>query len=316
VTRVLCVGECMIEMRYLDAATARIGYAGDTYNTAVYLRRTATALGADAQVGFLTGLGSDEDSIAMRAAWAAGGVTDRSILVADRRPGLYAIRVDADGERRFSYWRDSSAARHLFTATDWIDELHADVIHLSGVTLQLATPDVRRSLAQRLTELRDAGAMISLDTNYRPSGWAEVATAAQVMDTIAGAASTVFATLEDEAALHGCATVEGAAARLAALGVPEVVVKDGARGAYVLQDGRATHVSAVPVETVVDTTAAGDAFAGGYLAARLAQRAPDRAARIAAHIAAAVIRHPGAVIDPRVPLLPAELTAGPARTAR
>ena len=161
----------MIEVRYLNAVTAGIGYAGDTYNTAVYLRRTADVLGTDVEVGYLTGLGDDEDSAAMRTAWAAEGIVDRSVVLDGLLPGLYTVRVDDRGERRFSYWRSSSAARHLFTATEWVEHLEGDVIHLSGITLQLASPAAREALRHRLAELRAAGTLISLDTNYRASGW-------------------------------------------------------------------------------------------------------------------------------------------------
>jgi hypothetical protein len=49
----------------------------------------------------------------------------------------------------------------------------------------------------------------------------------------------------------------------------------------------------------VDTTSAGDAFAGGYLAARMASQPPAGAARVAADVAATVVSHPGAIVPPR-----------------
>jgi len=129
--RALCVGECMVELRAIDDSTMRVGYAGDTYNTAVYLRRAADHLNVDIDVGYLTGLGTDEFSTEMRAAWAREGVADRSIALADKLPGLYTVRIDEHGERRFSYWRSASAARHLFAGTGWVAHLRdADVLHL------------------------------------------------------------------------------------------------------------------------------------------------------------------------------------------
>jgi 2-dehydro-3-deoxygluconokinase len=303
-TRALCVGECMIEVRHLDASTARIGYAGDTYNTAVYLRRTAELLGVDVEVGYLTGLGSDEDSAAMRAAWAAEGIEDRSVLREGLVPGLYTVRVDERGERRFSYWRSASAARHLFATTEWVEQLDADVIHLSGITLQLASPAARGALRHRLAALRSAGAVVSLDTNYRPAGWSSPDEAARAMDEVSTAASIVLATFDDEVAMHGCSSVPDAATRLAALGVSEVVVKSGADGADVLVGGHLEHIRASAVHRVVDTTAAGDAFAGGYLAARMGGQPPPEAGRVAAEVAAAVVAHAGAIIPRSVPLVP------------
>src|SRR3954452_13452397 len=87
--RALCVGECMVELRAIDDSTMRVGHAGDTYNTAVYLRRTAAALGVEINVGYLTGLGTDEFSTEMRQAWKREGVEDRSIEIDGSLPGLY-----------------------------------------------------------------------------------------------------------------------------------------------------------------------------------------------------------------------------------
>jgi len=302
--RALCVGECMIELRGIDDSTMRVGYAGDTYNTAVYLRRTAAELGVDVGVGYLTGLGSDEFSADMRAAWTRDGVADRSITLADYLPALYTVRVDAQGERRFSYWRSASAAGHLFAGTEWVAHLGGvDVIHLSGVTLQLASPAAREQLVERLAALRSEGALISLDTNYRASGWEGPSEAARVMDQVSKVATVVLATFEDEVAMHHCQSVPESATRLAELGVPEVVVKSGAEGAYLLVGGEAVHIPASRVERVVDTTAAGDAFAGGYLSARVGGQPPAEAARVAADVAGIVVSHPGAIIPSSVPLV-------------
>jgi len=47
---------------------------------------------------------------------------------------------------------------------------------------------------------------------------------------------------------------------------------------------------------VVDTTAAGDSFAGAYLAARLAGEAPAAAARAGDRLAARVVQHRRAIV--------------------
>ena len=51
-----------------------------------------------------------------------------------------------------------------------------------------------------------------------------------------------------------------------------------------------------PVERVLDTTAAGDSFAAGYLAARLHGLGPVSAARAGHHLAGRVVGYPGALI--------------------
>jgi 2-dehydro-3-deoxygluconokinase len=87
------------------------------------------------------------------------------------------------------------------------------------------------------------------------------------------------------------------AARLHALGVPEVVVKLGADGAYVSTSDGVIAVPAATVGRVVDTTGAGDAFGATYLAMRLHGAAPAPAAGEAARVAAAVVERPGGIVD-------------------
>ena len=83
-----------------------VGHGGDTINQALHLVR----FGHD--VAYLTVLGTDPFAGPMRAAWGREGMDTSLVLTdPDRATGLYAISIDAHGERRFSYWRSDSAAR-------------------------------------------------------------------------------------------------------------------------------------------------------------------------------------------------------------
>src|SRR5664280_2355040 len=107
-TKVACIGECMIELKQAQGDLYSRGFGGDTLNTAVYLAR----LGAE--VDYLTALGDDPISDEMLAGWAAEGVgTQRVARLPGKLPGLYMIQTDDRGERRFFHWRENSAARSL-----------------------------------------------------------------------------------------------------------------------------------------------------------------------------------------------------------
>jgi sugar/nucleoside kinase (ribokinase family) len=95
---------------------------------------------------------------------------------------------------------------------------------------------------------------------------------------------TVLKLAEEEAvALAGGAD----AASVAALGVPEVLVTFGSRGALVAAGGRSERVAAGP--TAADPTGAGDAFLAGYVASRAAGAEPVEAARAASHLVAELL---------------------------
>jgi 2-dehydro-3-deoxygluconokinase len=106
--RIVCIGEGMLELSR-DGAGWRLGYGGDTLNTAIHLAR------AGHDVAYLTALGDDAFSEDLKRQWRAEGLDTSLILTHPaRQAGLYAISTDAAGERSFTYWRDSSAARELF----------------------------------------------------------------------------------------------------------------------------------------------------------------------------------------------------------
>src|SRR6187402_490589 len=107
-TRVACIGECMIELKQADGGLLSRGYGGDTLNTAVYLARLGVG------VDYVTALGDDSLSDEMIAGWTAEGVgTGRVLRLPGKLPGIYLIETDARGERRFFHWRENSGARRL-----------------------------------------------------------------------------------------------------------------------------------------------------------------------------------------------------------
>jgi sugar/nucleoside kinase (ribokinase family) len=76
---------------------------------------------------------------------------------------------------------------------------------------------------------------------------------------------------------------------LRALGVPEVIVTLGSRGAFVVADGTAARIPATPVGGPVDPTGAGDAFGVAYAVARDRGLAPVDAAHDASRVVGALL---------------------------
>src|SRR5438477_8658871 len=161
-TRVICVGEVMIELA--RGADNRYGQAfgGDTFNTAVYLAR------AGIPAAYATAMGDDPYSDALLELATAEGVgTDLIMRVPGRTPGLYMIETDAKGERKFYYWRDNSPARELFELENWAKVaealLSARLVYFSGVTLSLySNTGIGRFLAA-LEMARKQGVVVAFD---------------------------------------------------------------------------------------------------------------------------------------------------------
>lgn len=89
-------------------------------------------------------------------------------------------------------------------------------------------------------------------------------------------------------------TLQQAAASILAKGCRGVVLKMGSQGAYLAsRDGLAAMIPAFPVDAV-DTTAAGDAFNGGFATALMLGKSPSESAAFAAAVAGISVTRAGA----------------------
>ena len=292
-TGVACIGECMIELREAEGGLYARGYGGDTLNTAVYLARLGI------EVDYITALGDDPISDQMIADWASEGVgTARVARLPGKLPGLYMIRTDGNGERRFFHWRENSAARSLMDLAATPDILKSlasyDLIYFSAITLSIYAEDGRARLIAALQQARQQGARVAFDTNFRARGWPELDVARAAYRGAFEVADIVLASTEDLLPLYPDENPENLLARIV---TSEAVLKLSEPASIVRCEGRLHRVRAEPVKgAVVDTTAAGDSFAAAYIAARLAGSDPIEASRAGHRLAGVVVGHSGAII--------------------
>ncbi|MBM2577924.1 sugar kinase [Jannaschia sp. Os4] len=282
----------MVELSPDGPGRLREGFAGDTFNTAWYLARL------DEPVGFVSAVGRDALSDDMLAFMAAAGVGTAHVLRRDDATvGLYRIAL-RDGERSFTYWRGQSAARRLADdpARLRVAFAGADVLYLSGITLGILAGAARAALLAEVARARAGGARVAFDPNLRPALWPSSDAMRAAVSEAAEVSDVVLPSHEDEATWFGDANPAATLARYRSLGAGEVVVKDGGAPVLAYVDGADLTVPCPPAE-VVDSTAAGDSFNAGYLAARRAGQGAAPAIRAGAALAARVIGAKGALVD-------------------
>jgi 2-dehydro-3-deoxygluconokinase len=286
--RIACIGEAMIELA-MAGTTAQVGVAGDTLNTAIYLHRTAPNL----QVDYLTNLGDDPFSDQIKTFISGQGVGTHSItIVPGASPGLYAITTSETGERSFAYWRSASAARGMFqdSGTCDFDILSQyDAIYLSGISMAILPQAVRLAL---IDWLKDSDIQLIYDSNYRPRLWEDASTARLVTTAMWARADIALPSIDDEMELYD-ETADQVTARF-----------ENRQGAGALKRselgplslGESVAQTYHAAQNVIDTTAAGDSFNGGYLGALLSGSSQADALMAGHNCAAAVVQYRGAIM--------------------
>jgi 2-dehydro-3-deoxygluconokinase len=295
--RIAAVGECMVELAREGSTSQHYErrYGGDTLNTAVYLARLLTPRGA--RIHYITRLGDDAISQWMVEGWQGEGI-DVSLVgrIQGRLPGLYMIDTDAKGERSFTYWRGEAPVRQMFEAED--DPLLSalkdfDLIYVSGITFAVLSQQGRESLATLMAEAKAAGRIVAYDTNYRPRLWKDREEARAWTERGLAAATIALPSRDDLNAIYTKdAAGDAWTAKLKALGVEEIVVKDGGAPIWTPQ-GR---IAVAGMEKPLDTTGAGDSFNAGYLAARMLGQDVSASVAQAHALASRVVQFRGAVI--------------------
>jgi len=289
VTRsICCAGEVMIELApAAGEGQYRQDFAGDTFNTAVYLAR------AGQHVQYFTKLGDDKFSAAITARMEQECIDTGTVQrIPGRQPGLYMISNDDQGERKFSYWRTHSPARELFDQPATLPD--ASVFYFSGITLAVTRSGLDNLLVT-LAQLRDQGARVVFDPNFREDLWDDRSQAQAHYRAVLPLCDTIIATQGDDALLWQVDDPMDSQSLYREYGAEEIVIRGSGLAAYACRG--AEHVASQAAAVVaLDTTGAGDAFNAGYLAGRLQGEGLETAIARAQALAARVIQYRGAII--------------------
>ncbi|MGV9885574.1 carbohydrate kinase family protein [Streptomyces sp. NPDC003395] len=203
----------------------------------------------------------------------ASGVRPLLVVDPEAPTGTVICLVDTGAAAERTFLTDSGASLRL-DRDDWSEDLLDGVawLHLSGYLL-FSEPS-RALVATALSAARARGVPVSVDP--ASAGFLRELGADRFLALVEGV--EVLLPSRDEACLlTGLPEVDDAAARLSRR-IPLVVATAGGEGAVVARSGAVCARVPAPPAQARDTTGAGDAFTGAFLAALLAGAAPPEAA--------------------------------------
>ncbi len=241
----------------------------------------AARLGAE--VAMVGHVGNDAFAGQLRQSFANDDVNQNYVTEVEAPTGVALIIVDASGQNSIVV-ASGANMRLLPSAVD----AAADLITTADVLLlQLEVPLETIQHAAQLAH--DAGVQVILNP----------APAQIIPDAILELVDVLVPNESEAAVLTGIAVddqegLKAAATKLLSLGVSTVILTLGSRGALLAHGGQFTHFPPFAAAAVVDTTAAGDAFAGG-LATAVAEGIPVASAIPYGNAAGAMaVTRPGA----------------------
>ncbi len=217
----------------------------------------AARLGAE--VAMVGALGADGFADQLRRSLSADKIDDRHVMTTDSATGVALIVVDADGQNSIVV---ASGANMQVTPVDV--EAAAETIGRAGVLLlQLEIP---LESVQRAAEIaREQGTTVILNPAPAQPLPAELLALVDILvpnESETATLTNLPVDSEDELAMAAQALRNG--------GIDTVILTLGERGVLLADSNGVQRFPAFPVNEVVDTTAAGDAFLGG-LATALAE---------------------------------------------
>lgn len=253
----------------------RTSLGGNGANTSYTLAR----LGVPVRLASVAG--RDDAGDRCLAALSLAGVDTQSVQRSELPTPMTVVLVRSDGARAF-FHRPGCAAEAFP-----IDLLPGPShFHFGNV---FALPSYRALLGDVMARAQEAGLTTSLDT-----GWDSRGEWAPVIDPALAHTDILFVNHDEAERLSGESDLSAAARHFLTRGVRLVVAKRGRKGCSVHAEGLELRVPGFRVEAV-DSTGAGDCFAGAFLAALAHEMSAEDAARFANAVGALNVREVGAV---------------------
>jgi 2-dehydro-3-deoxygluconokinase len=286
-TKILSIGEVMLEMSDMGGGLYKKSFAGDTFNVAHYLN---VVTGGRIKAEYLTAVGEDAESEACLEFMREKGVlTSKCQRNPNRTIGLFVLSNDEHGEKQYGYWRGQSAARLLFDRPQ--DLSGYDLIYISGITA--AITENRSNLIRSITSAKQQSAQIAYDFNHRVRLW-EPGAARAFAEQILTLVDIAKISDEELAFLYSGKSVEEFST---AHPQAEWVLTCGGEKGEVWKNGNMlARQKFTAVTEVVDSSAAGDSFIATYIAEKFAGASPLEGLRRGHAIASQVVLGKGSIV--------------------
>ena len=266
--KAIFVGECMIELNGdisslgISNSHMQVNFGGDTYNSAVYFNRLADK---KTNTFYCTALSNDSFSKKMILRFKNEQLNCEYIRTdGNSPPGLYSIEIDEYGERSFSYWRDQSPSKKLFTGSNGKNLIKnirkADTFYYSGITIGILD-EIQQN---QLIDLGCTAMTSAFDFNFRSQLHSDKEKYKKLFKLINNSIDVHFVSYDDAKELFN---IKSPVEVFEIINSKKNLVLIRYKNNIIFRDHHEDiRTITVPHGEVVDSTAAGDSFNGAFLA--------------------------------------------------
>ena len=299
--KAIFLGECMIELNgdisslENNSSNIKINFGGDTYNSAVYFSRLTND---KTNTFYSTALGKDNLSKKMISRFKNENIKCDYIRTdGENPPGLYSIEINEKGERSFSYWRDQSPSKYIFLGSKGKklvkDINNADVFYYTGISAGILDEKQRKDLIK----IGSTATICGFDFNYRSQLHYNKKVSQLLFNEINNRVDIHFVSFDDARELF---KIKNPLEIFEIINEKKNLILIRYKNSIIFKNKQQEiKTVTVPHGEVVDTTAAGDAFNGSFLAIMNNNKnVPVEENILISHsVTREVIKHRGAIIS-------------------
>ena len=278
-----------------NSSNIKINFGGDTYNSAVYFSRLTNN---KTNTFYSTALGKDNFSKKMISRFKNENIKCDYIRTdGENPPGLYSIEINEKGERSFSYWRDQSPSKYIFLGSKGKklvkDINNADVFYYTGISAGILDKKQRKDLIN----IGSTATICGFDFNYRSQLHYNKKVSQLLFNEINNRVDIHFVSFDDARELF---KIKNPLEIFEIINEKKNLILIRYKNSIIFKNKQQEiKTVTVPHGEVVDTTAAGDAFNGSFLAIMNNNKnVPIEENILISHsVTREVIKHRGAIIS-------------------
>ena len=278
-----------------NSSNIKINFGGDTYNSAVYFSRLTND---KTNTFYSTALGKDNFSKKMISRFKNENIKCDYIRTdGENPPGLYSIEINEKGERSFSYWRDQSPSKYIFLGSKGKklvkDINNADVFYYTGISAGILDEKQRKDLIK----IGSTATICGFDFNYRSQLHYNKKVSQLLFNEINNRVDIHFVSFDDARELF---KIKNPLEIFEIINDKKNLILIRYKNSIIFKNKQQEiKTVTVPHGEVVDTTAAGDAFNGSFLAIMNNNKnVPVEENILISHsVTREVIKHRGAIIS-------------------